>query len=195
MLFATRPRAWPVPGRLRGPLVRLLRGANRLPLGSRWRGALTLDSIYVQAGVYPTDVLAGYESVLVLFGAAFLGVNDVIHLAAAGLADVTVVDLDAEKLDAMRVLYPRTWKFVSADAFDFVDRQCASGARYDVVTADPFTDLMPRCRAELPALCALARHVVVVGIEHGLPFDPPRGWRSQRIERSELADWIVLAAE
>jgi hypothetical protein len=194
MLAATRPRAWPARGRLEPALARLLGAAARLPLGARWRGALTLDSIYLRAGTYPTDILGDCESALVLFGAAFLGVNDAIHVAAAGLADVTVVDTDPEKLDAMRVLYPRTWELVPADAFDFVEHRRAAGARYDVVSADPFTNLMPRCRAELSSLCTLARHAVVLGIEHGLPFDPPPGWRSRRIERSELADWIVLEA-
>jgi hypothetical protein len=153
-----------------------------------------LDSIYVRAGAYPTDILADCERALVMFGAAFLGVNDAIYMAAAGLADVTVVDIDAGKLDAMQRLYPRTWEFVLADAFDFLDGQLGAGTRYDVVSADPFTDLMPRCRAELPSLCALARHSVVLGIEHRLVFDPPQGWRSRRIERSELADWMVLEA-
>jgi hypothetical protein len=156
---------------------------------------LTLNSIYARAGAYPADILAGSDSALVLFGAAFLGVNDAIHMAGAGLTNVTVVDIEAEKLEEMRALYPQKWEFVPADAFDFVERQRSAGVRYDVVSADPFTNLMPRCRAELSSLCALARQAVVLGIEHGLEFDPPQGWRSRRVERSELADWIVLESE
>lgn len=194
-LLLTRLRAWPIPGWLRRPLARLLRGAARLPLGGRWQSAVILDSIYARAGAYPTDILADCDRALLLFGAAFLGVNDAIHLAAAGLADVTVVDIDSERLDAMRALYPDTWELVAADAFDFVQRRHAAGERYDLVSADPTTPLMPRCRAELPSLCALARRAVVLGIEHGRPFDPPRGWHYRRIERSMDADWIVLEAE
>ena len=97
-----------------------------------------------------TDILADCDRALLLFGAAFLGVNDAIHLAAAALADVTVVDIDSERLDAMRALYPDTWELVAAHAFDFVQRRHAAGERYDLVSADPTTPLMPRCRAELP---------------------------------------------
>ncbi len=193
-LLLTRLRAVPVPGWLRRPLARLLRAAARLPLGARWQRAVILDSIYARAGTYPTDLLAGCDSALLLFGAAFLGINDAIHFAAAGLAEVTVVDIDAERLDAMRALYPRSWELVAADAFDFVQRRHAAGERYDIVSADPTTPLMPRCRDELPILCALARRAVVLGIEPGLEFDPPQGWRSRRVGRSKLADWMVLEA-
>jgi glycosyltransferase involved in cell wall biosynthesis len=155
-------------------------------------GSVTLDELRARAARYPSDVLGGRETALVLFGAAFLGVNDAVHFANAGIPKVTVVDTDAARLGTMRALYPESWEFVAADAFAFVDEQRDAAALYDVVSADPFTGLMPRCRDHLPALCALARHAVVLGAERGLRLDAPPGWRSRRVERSEQHDWIVL---
>jgi hypothetical protein len=153
---------------------------------------VTLDELRARAASYPVDVLGGRETALVLFGAAFLGVNDAIHFANAGIPDVTVVDTDAARLDTMRRLYPESWTFVAADAFAFVEEQREAGALYDVVGADPFTSLMPRCRESVPAFCALARHAVVLGTERELGLDAPDGWRSRRVQRSQQHDWIVL---
>jgi hypothetical protein len=155
-------------------------------------GDVTLDELRHRAAPYPAEIPRGRESALVLFGAAFLGVNDAIHMAGAGMTAVTVVDTDAERLETMRRLYPDEWDFHAVDAFAFVEAQRDAGTRYDVVSADPFTGLMQRCRAELPAFCALARHAVVLGAEREQELDPPDGWRCRRAARSELADWIVL---
>lgn len=155
-------------------------------------GAVSLGEALSRAGPYPAEMLAGRESGLLLFGAAFLGINDAVHFFNARISDVTVVDIDKARLDTMRALYPATWKFVEADAFAFAEKQRAAGTEYDVVSADPFTDLMPRLRTELPTFCALARRAVVFGIEHGQPLDPPEGWCARRVERTGLADWVVL---
>lgn len=173
------------------------RGARESYLERIRDGAVTtLDEIRAHANPYPTEILAGRDSALVLFGAAFLGVNDVIHMANAGISYVTVVDIDIGKLGTMRTLYRDDWEFVAADALAFAETQHQTGAHYDVVSVDPFTNLMPRCRTHLPTFCALARHSVVLGIERDLPFDSPGGWRGRRFERSDdLADWIVLERE
>jgi glycosyltransferase involved in cell wall biosynthesis len=155
-------------------------------------GDVTLDELRARAARYPVDVLGGRETALVLFGAAFLGVNDAIHFANAGIPDVTVVDTDTARLDTMRPLYPESWTFVAADAFAFVEEQREAGALYDVVGADPFPSLMPRCRDHVPAFCALARHAVVLGTERELRLDAPDGWQSRRVQRSQQHDWIVL---
>lgn len=155
-------------------------------------GEVTREELRARAAPYPTEILAGCESALVLFGAAFLGVNDAIHFANAAIRAVTVVDIDGAKLDTMRPLYPSEWEFISADAFAFVGDRQTAGARYDVVSADPFTSLMPRVREAVPALCALAGHAVVVGVERGQQIATPPGWHHRRVERSDLADWIVL---
>lgn len=184
-----------------GRLLRLGRRTNERLYGSTESflarvetGAVALDELHARGGPYPTELLVGCESALVLFGAAFLGINDAIHVAAAGIADVTVVDVDAARLATMRSLYPAGWEFVESDAFDFAGRQSAAHARYDLVSADPWTDLMPRCRDLLPTLVSLARRAVVLGVEPALSLEAPAGWDGRRIERSALSDWLVLEA-
>lgn len=181
------------------PLRRLRRRTNEKLYGSdesfleRIRtGDVALDELRARSGPYPTELVRDCKRALVLFGAAFLGVHDVIHFSNAGTPDVTVVDIDGEKLTTMRALYPATWEFVEADAFAFVDEQRRTGALYDIVSADPYTPHMPQTLALAPALCELARHAVLLGVEHGAPFKPTPGWRGRRIERWDTIDWIVF---
>lgn len=185
--------------KLRPSALRRARRTNEQLYGSaEWflerivAGDVTTEELRARAGQYPTGVLRGTESALILFGAAFLGVNDAIHFAKAGIARVTVVDIDETRLERMRPLYPDSWEFVAADAFAFADERRDEGMLYDLVSADPFSDLMPRCRESLPTLCALARRFVVLGVEHGLTPAAPPGWRGRRFERSAPHDWFVL---
>ena len=55
--------------------------------------------------LYPRRVLDGLTTALVLFAAAFHGRQDAIWIAKAGM-NGTCVDIDAEKLEEMKVAYP-----------------------------------------------------------------------------------------
>jgi hypothetical protein len=192
ILGRMRPLSWVRPSRFGRRTNESLYGSAESFLDRVETGAVTLDELRARSGPYPKELLPGCETALVLFGAAFLGANDAIHLADAGIAAVTVVDIDGDRLERMRALYPPTWRFVAADAFAFSATEREAGARYDLLSIDPFTGLMPRCREHLPVFLELARRALVLGVEHGGVFEPPAGWRASRVERSDLADWLVL---
>jgi len=129
-------------------------------------------------------------SALLLFGAGFLGMNDGIHMADAGLFGC-VVDIDFPKLEHMSRLYPSDWMFCQADAWDFAGR---CDTKFDVVSVDNFTG-----SAELPVLeslplwCALATKLVTVTrTTKAHKFTIPLGWEPSIVERSSRANWLVL---
>ncbi len=142
--------------------------------------------------LYPTHVLEGCESALVLFAAAFYGRQDCAAIATAGLT-ATCVDTDAEKLEQMRQAYPDSWEFFAADAFEFAG---SSASVWDVVSLDPFTTLFDECADRLPLWCSLARRAVVLGTGTSTVVVAPAGWWvSGRSRRSGFAGgtfWTVL---
>lgn len=142
-------------------------------------------------GPYPTDKLVGLETALILFSAAFGGMNDCAWIADAGLR-ATCVDLDGERLDEMREQYPDGWEFVRLDAYEFA----AVDAQWDVVSCDPFTNEFDRCADNVEAWCRLARHVVILGTGTHTVVEPPAGWKvTAKVKRSEYAGgvyWTVV---
>jgi hypothetical protein len=145
------------------------------------------------SGPYPTDKLIGCETALILFAAAFGGMNDCAWVADAGLR-ATCVDLDGEKLEEMKPLYPDDWKFVCKNAYQVgVD---AVVSQWDVVSLDPYTNEFTRCADNIKAWCRLARHIVILGTGTHTVVNEPAGWTiSQRIKRSTYAGgvwWTVL---
>jgi hypothetical protein len=151
------------------------------------------------SGPYPTDKLIGCETALVLFAAAFGGMNDAAWIAEAGLR-ATCVDLDGEKLDEMRPRYPDTWEFVRYNAYDYGEyaRRLTkwSGAYWDVVSCDPFTNEFTNCANNIEAWCRLAKHVVILGTGTDTLVNVPAGWEiTQTIKRSDYAGgvyWTTL---
>lgn len=119
----------------------------------------SLGEIGEQAGAYPTEHLVGCEDALILFAAGFLGRNDGYWIAEAGLT-ATCVDIDDVQLRRMRDLYPPGWRFVCGDVFV----ECnLSLEMFDVVSADPPSNLAARCLEELPLLLSCARRLAVIG--------------------------------
>lgn len=112
--------------------------------------------------VFPTDLVRAEDRCLVLFAAAFGGVQDAVPLRDAGVREATCVDIDKEKLDAMRPSFPESWRFVQGDAFEVVFR----GWEHDVVSADPWSgDLEERVWRELvPALLKTKARLLVFGV-------------------------------
>lgn len=146
----------------------------------------------VSCGPYPTDKLVGLQTALVLFSAAFGGMNDAAWIADAGLQAVCV-DTDGEKLEEMRETYPENWAFVRWDAYQYVTE--AQG-QMDVVSCDPFTNEFDRCADNIESWCQLARHVVILGTGTHTVVEPPAGWEiTDVVKRSEYAGgvfWSVL---
>jgi hypothetical protein len=153
----------------------------------------TLEHVAQQARPYPTHVLEGCETGLVLFAAAFLGHNDAIHFAEAGLRALCV-DVDEGRLREMEQLYPAAWGFHAADAWEFA-RNVRTRPIVDVVSVDPFTgDAMERAVSSLELWCSLARRAVVVGITLDLTrgYATPSGWHASLFHRANNVYWLVL---
>jgi hypothetical protein len=152
-----------------------------------------IEDLYC-GSVYPrVERGQGYETALCLFSAMWYGMQDVYWIAKAGLVGMCV-DLDGEKLNAMREVYPEGWEFVEGDVFEFAED---TDRTWDVVTLDPWTGQFERCADLLPLWCSLAESRVVLG--HGnyrLP-DPvaPEGWQLVlKLKRSDYKGgiyWMV----
>lgn len=125
----------------------------------------TLDAIRDTEGadLYPRHVLVGCETALVLFAAAFHGRQDAYWVAEAGLVG-TCVDTDADKLEQMQKVYPSSWTFVCADAYEFVEQ---TGEMWDVVSIDCPSNQFERVAEAAPLWCDLAREAVVIGASRG----------------------------
>lgn len=158
-------------------------------------GAVTtygsLEHVAMQARPYPTHLLEGCETGLVLFAAAFLGHNDAIHFA---LEDVqtTCVDVNADRLEEMSELYPDEWRFVADDAWHFAERHVGRD-QWDAVSVDTFTgEAMDRSLQNLGLWGSLARKFVTVTLTDGASYTVPSGFNSYHFERGPGVYWLVL---
>lgn len=151
-----------------------------------------LEAVSRVARPYPAWLLDGCETGLVLFAAAFLGHNDGIHFARAGLRTVCV-DVSADRLSEMRHMYPDDWGFVPADAWSFAAATRELGARFDAVSVDTWTgDLERRSLNSLDLWCSLANNVVTVTHTTGSDYTAPDGWNTSLFERAPNVNWLVL---
>jgi len=149
-----------------------------------------LEGLRRNAGPYPTDLLKDCASALLLFGAGFLGMNDGIHMADAGLF-ACVVDIDRPRLEHMAKIYPSDWMFVESDAWEFAER---CGTKFDIVSVDNFTgDAETPVLTSLSLWCSLAvKLVTVTRTRKPIDFTIPWGWEPSLVERSSRANWLVL---
>jgi len=156
----------------------------------------TLEHVAMQARPYPTHLLEGCETGLCLFAAAFLGHNDAVHLAEAGMHGFCV-DVDGVRLAEMTQLYPPDWQWAVDDAWKFADAAYTLGETWDVVSCDTWTgDLMRRSLDSLELWCSLARKAVTVTLTVGQPYTLPEGWvDTQLFERATGVYWLVLTKE
>ncbi len=148
-----------------------------------------------EAHLYPSDALDGLQSCLAGFCAGFLGRQDCVWIAEAGL-DAVAVDIDPERLAEMRPLYPAGWEFVEADVFEYARQRYAQGARFDVVNLDPPTNLFDRCADDADLWCSLARRIVILGVGRHTELDVPVGWELLNVTKRSRFEggtyWTVL---
>lgn len=156
---------------------------------------LTLVRSEADTALYPSDALDGLTTAFMGFCAAFLGRQDCVPVADAGL-DAVCVDIDEPRLDEMRPLYPAGWQFVHADVFNYAAMRYAQGARWDVVSLDPPTNLFQEVADEAELWTGLARRAVVLGTGNWTVLEEPAGWEvTGIIRRSHFrggAYWTIL---
>ena len=80
---------------------------------------------------YFPDYILQCDSAACFFASWYQGKNDTIHFFDAGKKDVLINDFS--KMDLMRKLYPKDWRYEEGDAFEIVKR---IDRKYDVVTCD-----------------------------------------------------------
>lgn len=144
---------------------------------------------------FPHRLFADCRSALLLFCAGLYGRNDGYWAYQAALEDVTGVDVDHDRLEHMRRLYPASWRFVEADCFDFYPDRT-----WDLVVVDAPTLLTDRAGGQLEHWCGLANQAVVLGL-HWEPlvlrsFAIPEMWMAtELIKRAHHRGgtyWLVV---
>lgn len=160
-------------------------------------GAVTaesLDEIRARGNrdIFPTEILPGCSTALVLFAAAFLGEQDAAWIEEAGIVG-TCVDHDEDRLKEMVRIYPDRWIFVNQDVYRFAGK---ATWHWDLVTVDCPSNEFDKCERLIELWCGLARISVVLGTAPGASsVTAPDGWRvSRTIRRSPIANWTVLEA-
>lgn len=141
---------------------------------------------------YPLHALEGCESALVLFAAAFHGIQDAVWIADAGLT-ATCVDVDARRLGEMVLAYPEGWEYVPGDAYVYAT---LTERVWDVVSLDPSSGQFQACADRLELWCSRARHVVILGCGDDTEIVVPDGWTlTEKLWRSRFSGgvfWAVL---
>lgn len=161
----------------------------------------SLEHVAMDACPYPAALLGRCESGLILFAAAFLGRNDAIHFAEAGVPFVTLVDVDGLRLEEMADLYRGgdDWRFVEMDAWAFAANAREVGAKWDAVSVDTFTGTATdRSLRDLEAWTSIASRVVTATATADAEFEVPVGWKARLFDREgaiEAARWLILEAE
>lgn len=148
---------------------------------------------------FPVHLLRPTDTALCLFVAAFGGVQDVAFLRDAGVKKALAIDIDAQKVHAMRPLYPLEWTFLVADVYSWLqDRLNRNDCTYDLVTSDPWSgDADHIMRYFLPELIALTRRVLIYGVGNAALAPAIERMRSCGVEptvitRTDLASWLVV---
>lgn len=155
--------------------------------------AVTLEQIREgNENVYPVSVLERCETALLLFAGGFHGAQDGIFVADAGLA-ATCVDIRPGNLAEMADVYPDSWEFIVADAYEFALKTTRT---WDVVSVDCPSDQFALCASLTGLWCDLARRVVVLGTGVVSRVTPPAEWRISMVRRRSVfaggVFWTVL---
>lgn len=145
-----------------------------------------------RARPYPSYLLEETDECLALFAAGFLGWNDAVHFARAGLT-CTCVDNDQDRLFEMATIYPMGWAFHVEDAWDFAERARYERRQYDVVTIDPFFEsCAARVWDTLDLWLSLSRRIVTLTVHADTELEVPEGWRSSYFPRGSNVGWRVI---
>lgn len=153
-----------------------------------------MAGLTVDAGPYPSLRSVRGGTGLCLFSAAFLGVQDAVHMARAGL-ELDLVDIDDARLEELAPLYPLA-RLHPQDAWEFAGEAKEQGKTWDVVSTDTWTgDIMRRSLDSLELWCSLASFMVTATHTDGTSYVLPDGWTDELMYRSDLANWLVLTRD
>jgi hypothetical protein len=145
--------------------------------------------------VYPVEHLKGLSTAFVGFAGGNEGRQDCQFIAAAGL-EAVCVEKEPERLETLSGLFPDGWQFVQADVYEYAKQRYAQGARWDVVSLDPYTNQFQEAADEIPLWCSIARKIVILGSGLQTRRRIPDGWKvAGRWTRSSYQGgtyWIVL---
>jgi hypothetical protein len=145
-----------------------------------------------QARPYPSYLIPEAGTALSLFAAGFLGWNDAIHFARAGLT-CECVDTDKERLREMSTIYPSGWSFHVEDAWAFATRAALDGREWDVVSVDPFFgDAADQALHDLGLWTTIATKLLTLTVPADHEPDEVEGWNSSLFPRSGKASWLVM---
>ncbi len=152
-------------------------------------------AVDVGQNVYPADLLHGLSTAFVGFAGGNYGRQDCAFIQAAGL-EAVCVEKDAARLEELKAAYPASWQYVDQDVYEYARLRHAQGARWDVVSLDPYTNLFQDAADQLPLWCSIARRYVILGTGLETRRRIPSGWhRVGRWNRSTYQGgtyWVAL---
>lgn len=149
---------------------------------------------------YPTRILEGCESGLLLFASGRGGQTD--GWAFSDLSPVVAVDWDHGTLERLKKAAPSHWDFILEDAFEFAQTY---GSQFDVVSVDAPSHFAPTLIEHIPLWLSIAGKAATITVYRhcfaGQPslqapeLEAPNGWRfTDLIKRSEFRGgiyWLV----
>lgn len=124
----------------------------------------TLDDVRAAKGVFPADEIEPGDAVLDLMCAGFWGANAAIHAINRGATLYAGIDIDAQKLDVMRAIYPDDrCIFEEVDAVEMLEIGILIGKRSPVVICDPWTQQIADWMPRLLGLLRVTGRVLILG--------------------------------
>jgi hypothetical protein len=145
---------------------------------------------------FPRYVLQTCDNALMLFCAGFYGKNDCVWVEEAGITNVTAVDIDQDKVNVMKSLYPDEWEFLVEDVYSFTAKATSKGLEYTLVVADVPLTQFESSRPWYKHWCLLSTKYVLITAEANAFVRAghlPRDWKVKAvINRTSQSSWLFL---
>jgi hypothetical protein len=116
---------------------------------------------------FPKILPPANSKALCLFGCAYYGINDIANIYEAGIESISINDIELDKLNQIDEYY-ENFSFIKypGDAFLLVEKFIKDDKKFDIVTADPFSNLYPKVHNEfLTSLLKITQRQLIVGID------------------------------
>ena len=96
------------------------------------------DVEFMRQNGFPAALFTDCDTAACFFCAEFFGKTELVHLSLLGLPEVTMVDIDSDKLEHMAKIYPDSWEIFHCDAFEAAQRFREESRTFDLVTCDAY---------------------------------------------------------